>query len=145
MKEKKETKKKGAKKKPFDKKLFERCCSSGCQLKQTCEILGMNKDTLYSRIKETYGKEYTYEDIRKKIYGGKYILQLREAQFEAALIDRNPTMLKYLGQLYLEEQSEKPIEIKHTLMDKTLENMEEEELQKLLLTLIEKKASIEEE
>lgn len=90
--------------KEIDQEQFEKFCECQCTKEEISEFLDVNERTLRRWCKRTYGM--TFEDVfRVKRKGG--FISLRRSQYLSATEDRNPTMLIWLGKVWL-GQTDKP-------------------------------------
>lgn len=80
----------------------------GCLGTQVAAKIGVSADTLYDRVKEEFGVDFS-EYMRQKREIGEVLV--KEAQFDEAVRQRNISMLIWVGKQML-GQSEKQ-EVKH--------------------------------
>lgn len=88
----------GRPKKEVDKEQFEKLCEIQCTKEAISNVLGISERTLYSWCKRTYGAPFADVFNEKREYG---LCQIRNALYEVAVKDRNPSLLKYLGDCWL--------------------------------------------
>ncbi len=78
-----------------------------CTRAECASVIGVSEDTIDRRVKEATGEGFA-AFFKKHSDGGKR--SLRRAQFKAATVDRNPTMLIWLGKQMLGQKDISRIE-----------------------------------
>ena len=84
--------------KEIDKDQFEKLCEIQCTEESISRIFCINRATLYRWCKKTYGM--TFGDVFNE-KREKGLVEVRNALYETAVKDRNPSLLKYLGDCWL--------------------------------------------
>lgn len=79
---------------------FEKICALHPTLFELAAFFGVSEDTIQRWSERTYGKPVG-DVMKEKAAGGR--VSLRRAQWLAALEDRNPTMLIWLGKQHLNQ------------------------------------------
>ena len=102
------------------------CAKLGATLEEAAGVLDVHKSTLGRRLKEdAYGEAWVRGQAQTR-------RAIREAQLEAAVKDRNPRMLIWLGKQYLGQKNHDvapaPIAIEDS--DKTISIRWDDELEK---------------
>ena len=113
--------------KTISKRQFEELCKIQCTELEICAVLDVDDKTLADWCEREYGAPFS-EIFRKKREGGK--TSLRRAQWLTATVDRNPTMLIWLGKQRL-GQKEPEREIKTIIKKDPYDNLTTEELRAL--------------
>lgn len=88
----------GRPKKQISVTSFEEACRIQCTRDEICALYGVSDKTLDRWCKDTYGAGFSVVYAEKRA-GGKR--SLRRAQWQAATIDRNPTLLIWMGKQHL--------------------------------------------
>lgn len=82
----------------IDWAVVDNCCRIQCTGEETASFVNVDYDTLNSACKREHGVSYS-EYFDQKKGAGK--ISLRRAQYQAAVEDKQPTMLIWLGKQWL--------------------------------------------
>lgn len=91
--------------------VFEGMCRVQCTESEIAKILGCSIDTLRRWVRMTYRANFATVYANHAEVGK---MSLRRAQMKSAVDELNPSMLKWLGQQYLNQRDKQDVEMKVT-------------------------------
>ena len=96
----------GRPEKPVDWKKVDELLMAGCLGTEIAAHFDMCADSFYNKVKEKYNLVFSAYSLEKKQQGDSLI---KKAQYDKAVIDKDNTMLVWLGKTRLKQKDESAI------------------------------------